>query len=186
LQPRYPSVAYIPERFFVVVVATVLCSRLGWDEQGVAILGDVQAASGHLFTFRFPFQPSNMTHIREAMSTSFLLALLGFFESTIAAKSLGASTTFPAMQFSANRELVALGLANLVGGCFMSLPAFGGYGKSKVKAATGGKSPMGCVFLSIIALMTILFVLPYMYYLPVCEGPDPHERLGMLWKLTHV
>ena len=167
LQPRYPAVAYVPERFIIVATATILCAKLGWDEQGLTIIGPIKAASGRLFTFRFPFQPEQMTHIREAMSTSFLIALLGFFESTVAAKSLGTSTDFPGMQLSANRELVALGMANLVGGCFMALPAFGGYGKSKLKAATGGKSPMSCVFLSIIALLVILFVLPYMYYLPV-------------------
>ena len=157
----------MPERFIIVATATILCAKLGWDEQGLTIIGPIKAASGRLFTFRFPFQPEQMTHIREAMSTSFLIALLGFFESTVAAKSLGTSTNFPGMQLSANRELVALGMANLVGGCFMALPAFGGYGKSKLKAATGGKSPMSCVFLSVIALLVILFVLPYMYYLPV-------------------
>lgn len=172
LQPRYPAVAYFPERFLIVVVATFLCSKLDWQSQGLTIIGPIKAASGRLFTFRFPFQPAQMTHIREAMSTSFLIALLGFFESTVAARSLSGSTDFPGMQLSANRELVALGVANLVGGCFMSLPAFGGYGKSKLKAVTGGKSPMSCVFLSLIALMTILFLLPYMYYLPVSDSPS--------------
>ncbi|PKS05993.1 hypothetical protein jhhlp_007826 [Lomentospora prolificans] len=166
LQPRYPSVAYIPDRFVIVVVASILCWKLGWDQQGVPIIGAIKSASGNLFTFRWPLVPAHMKHIREAMSTSFLIALLGFFESSVVAKNLGRSVDFPAMQLSANRELVALGLANLVGGCFMALPAFGGYGKSKVKAATGGKSPMSCVFLSLIALFTITFLLPYMYYLP--------------------
>jgi len=167
LQPRYPSVAYVPDRFVIVVLASILCWRLDWDHKGVAIIGAIKSASGSLFTFRWPFVPTNMKHIREAMSTSFLIALLGFFESNVAVKNLGRSVSFPAMQLSANRELVALGVANLVGGCFMALPAFGGYGKSKVKLATGGKSPMSCVFLSLIALCTILFLLPYMYYLPV-------------------
>jgi MFS superfamily sulfate permease-like transporter len=108
-----------------------------------------------------------MRHIRDAMSMSFLIALLGFFESSVAAKSLGGSETFPAIQLSANRELVALGAANLVGACFMSLPAFGGYGRSKVNKATGGKSPMSSIFLSLITLLSILLLLPYMYYLPV-------------------
>lgn len=175
LQPRYPSVAYFPERFLIVAVATVLCAKLDWEGQGLTIIGPIKAASGRLFTFRFPFQPAQMTHIREAMSTSFLIALLGFFESTVAAKSLGGSNDFPGMQLSANRELVALGVANLVGGCFMSLPAFGGYGKSKMKIATGGKSPMSCVFLSMISLMTILYLLPYMYFLPVSTSPCPEN-----------
>lgn len=167
LQPRYPSVAYVPDRLVVVILSAYLTWRLDWEQQGVEILGTVKAASGHIFTFRWPFQTSHMLHIRDAMSTSFLIALLGFFESSVAAKSLGGQETFPGVQLSANRELVALGVANFVGGCFMSLPAFGGYGRSKVNKSTGGKSPMSSVFLSLITLVAILFLLPYFYYLPV-------------------
>jgi len=106
------------------------------------------------------------------MSTSFLIALLGFFESSIAAKALGGGGTtsgeeLQGMTLSANRELVALGVANLIGGCFMALPAFGGYGRSKVNASTGGRTPMSSIILSLITLICILFLLPSFYYLPV-------------------
>lgn len=105
------------------------------------------------------------------MGTSFLIALLGFFESSVAAKALGGGESrtdgIQGIQLSPNRELVALGVANLVGGCFMALPAFGGYGRSKVNASTGGKTPMSSVFLSIITIICVLFLLPYFYYLPV-------------------
>ena len=116
--------------------------------------------------------PSHMHHVREAMSTSFLIALLGFFESSVAAKSLGGGERrngegIQGMQLSANRELVALGVANVVGGCFMALPAFGGYGRSKVNASTGGKTPMSSIILSLITVICVLFLLPYFYYLPV-------------------
>lgn len=166
LQPRYPTVAYIPDRLFVVILSAYLTWRLEWDKQGVEILGSVQAASGHPLTFRWPFRSSVMSHIRDSMSTGFLIALLGFFESSVAAKSLGGQETFPAIQLSPNRELVALGVANFIGSCFMSLPAFGGYGRSKVSKQTGSKSPMTSIFLSIIALISVLFLLPYFYYLP--------------------
>lgn len=113
-----------------------------------------------------------MHHVREAMSTSFLIALLGFFESSVAAKSLGGGESrhgegIRGMSLSANRELVALGVANIVGGCFMALPAFGGYGRSKVNKSTGGKTPMSSIILSLITVICILFLLPYFYYLPV-------------------
>lgn len=167
LTPRYPSVAYFPDRLLIVVFSAWLTSYFGWDKQGVAVLGEVKTASGRLFALRWPFVPSQMRHIRDAMGTSFLIALLGFFESSVAAKSLGATKTFPDIQLSPNRELVALGAANLVGACFMSLPAFGGYGRSKVNKATGGVSPMSSIFLSIITTICILFLLPYFFYLPV-------------------
>lgn len=160
----------------MVILSALLTWRLGWDGQGVEVLGAVKSASGHLFTFRWPFQTSHMTHIRDAMSTSFLIALLGFFESSVAAKSLGGQETFPGIQLSANRELVALGVANFVGGCFMSLPAFGGYGRSKVNKSTGGKTPMSSVFLSLLTLLCILFLLPYFYYLPVSSLPAHRRR----------
>ena len=165
LQPRYPGVAYIPDRFLVVVISAILCNQLDWDDKGVEILGPVKAANGGLFAFQWPFQVKLMTHIRAGMSTGFLIALLGFFESSVAAKSLGSSENF-GIQLSANRELIALGVANMVGACFMSLPAFGGYGRSKVNKSTGGKTPMSSIFLSIISLISILVMLPYFYYLP--------------------
>jgi hypothetical protein len=74
---------------------------------------------------------------------------------------------------SANRELVALGVANMLGGLFMSIPAFGGYGRSKVNASTGGKTPMSSVFLSLITIFCVLFLLPYFYYIPVSRHFTP-------------
>ncbi|KAI1129011.1 sulfate transporter family-domain-containing protein [Nemania abortiva] len=166
LQPRYPGVAYFPDRLLVVVISAFLAYYLDWEERGVELLGKVEAASGHIFTFRNPFQLSHIPHIREAMGTSFLIGMLGFFESSVAAKSLGDTDFIEGMQLSPNRELIALGAANLIGACFMALPAFGGYGRSKLNKSTGGKSPMSSIFLSIITVICILFLLPWFYYLP--------------------
>lgn len=172
LQPRYPAVAYVPDRFLVVALSAVITWKFGLDKQGLQILGNVQSTTGSPFPFHWPFVPSYMNHVREAMDTSFLIALLGFFESSVAAKSIGgverqSGGGIQGMTFSANRELVALGVANLVGGCFMALPAFGGYGRSKVNASTGGKTPMSSILLSLITVVCILFLLPYFYYIPV-------------------
>lgn len=166
LQPRYPSVAYFPDRLFVVVLSAILTWQLGWAGQGVEILGSVEAASGRLFRFQNPFQFKHVPHIREAMGTSFLIGMLGFFESSVAAKSLGIGE-IEGMQLSPNRELIALGTANLLGSCFMAIPAFGGYGRSKVNKSTGGKSPMSSILLSIITVLCISFMLPWFYYIPV-------------------
>ena len=137
------------------------------------MLGEVKSSTGSPFTFHWPLIPEHMTHIREAMSTSFLIDLLGFFESSVAAKALGDGSGgnpdegIVGLQPSANREMVALGFANLVGGCFMAMPAFGGYGRSKVNVATGGRTPMSSIALSLITLIVVLFLLPYLFYLPV-------------------
>lgn len=183
LQPRMHWVAYIPDRFTVVVLSAVLAWAFQWQDQGLDILGDIQE-HGRSFKVHFPFTPNLLEHATDAFGTGILIALLGFFESSVAAKSLGNSPTKSVehkqsededeepdgirnMMVSPNRELVALGVANIVGGLFMALPAFGGYGRSKVNASTGGKTPMSSVFLSIITVICILFLLPYFYYIPV-------------------
>jgi MFS superfamily sulfate permease-like transporter len=153
----------------VVALSAVFAWVFGWDKKGLEVLGPVRSSTGNAFPFHWPFIPDHMLHVREAMGTSFLIALLGFFESSVAAKSLGTSSSdgLRDMTLSANRELIALGVANLVGSCFMALPAFGGYGRSKVNASTGGRTPMSSMFLSLITIICILFLLPYFYYLPV-------------------
>lgn len=188
LEPRMHWIAYIPDRFVVVVLSAVFAWRFGWESQGLKILGDIRSG-GRPFKVHFPFDEGNFRHVEDAFSTAFIIALLGFFESSVAAKSLGAGsgTTktvtndkgqeveecdgIKDMPLSANRELVALGVANLLGGLFMALPGFGGYGRSKVNASTGGKTPMSSVFLAIITAICILFLLPYFYYIPVSLPP---------------
>ena len=106
--------------------------------------------SGQSFpTPQWPF--ANLSLVEEVFSTGFLLALLGYFESSVVAKSLrlegdGKPSWMPedaGQQYnspSPNRELVALGVANLVGGHFSTLDGFGGFGRSKLNVQTGGVS----------------------------------------------
>jgi high affinity sulfate transporter 1 len=168
LQPRYPSVAYIPDRFVVVVLSAVLTYVYRLDQHGLAVLGDVNS-SAPIFSVHFPFDTSHLKYTSDAINTSLIIAMLGFFESSVAAKSLGSgdhNQEGVQMPLSANRELIALGTANITGGFFMALPAFGGYGRSKVNASTGGLTPMSSIFLSIITILCTCFMLPYFYYLP--------------------
>ena len=167
--PRYPQVVYFPDRCLVVILSAVLAAALNWEDKGLELMGHTEISASGLFAFQWPFQAKYMEYIRAAMSKTFIITLLGFFESSVAAKGLGEvkSDGIKGMNISANREMVALGVANLVGGCFMTLPAFGGYGRSKLNAQTGARSPMSSIFISIITLIGILVLLPYLYYLPV-------------------
>ena len=167
LQPRYPSAAYFPDRFIIVALSAVLAWKFDWDKKGLDVLGRVKSSGNSVIPFHWPFQFKHMKHIDTALSTAFVIALLGFFESSVAAKSLGEGTHgLKGMHLSANRELIALGAANIVGGIFTALPAFGGYGRSKLNASTGGTTPMSSILLSVITLTCVLFLLPYFYYLP--------------------
>ena len=53
LQPRFPSVAYIPDRFLVVVLSAVMTWQLRWDKMGLEVLGEVKSRSGNPFPFHW-------------------------------------------------------------------------------------------------------------------------------------
>lgn len=170
-QARYPSTVYIPDRFLIVLLSTLLTWQLRLDLKGLEILGESKSNMTSTFAFHWPFTLGNFRLIEKSLSTSLSVALLGFFESSVAAKSLSTygdkNGGIQGMALSPNRELVALGLANLTGGSFCALPAFGGYGRSKVNISTGGKTPMSSIFLSLITIISILYFLPLFFYLPV-------------------
>jgi MFS superfamily sulfate permease-like transporter len=161
VQKRHHWIVFIPDRFLVVVISAILAEALSWQDDGLEVLGPVSAGS---FEINFPFTHSNLPKIRDALPTAFLISVLGFFESVVAAKALGNKLE---ANISANRELVALGVANLTGGLASALPAFGGYGRSKLNASTGGMTPMSSFVLSIITIICIIWLLPFLYFIPV-------------------
>lgn len=188
--PKLSWVVYIPDRFIIVVLSAVFSWQYNWQAKGLDILGDIRPPSGvQIFQPHWPFAKENFEHVGDAFETAFIIALLGFFESCVAAKSLGSGnvkietviktnkdgTTEEVEQadgirgvtVSSNRELVALGVANVIGGAFMAIPAFGGYGRSKINASTGGKTPMSSILLSLITVFCTVFLLPYFYFIPV-------------------
>ena len=130
---------------------------------GIEIINDIPKDSmKHL---KNPFSNVNVATFKDLFSTGFMVAMLGFFESATASKSLGTSYN---LAISSNRELIALGSMNVVGSMFAILPAFGGYGRSKINAYSGAQTTMSGFFMGLVTLFTIQFLLPIIRYIPVC------------------
>jgi MFS superfamily sulfate permease-like transporter len=66
----------------------------------------------------------------------------------------------------ADRELRALGAANLAGGIFQALPAGGGLSQTAVNDAAGARTPLAGGFTAIVALLTLLFLTDVLADLP--------------------
>ncbi|QBM89672.1 Sulfate permease, MFS superfamily [Metschnikowia aff. pulcherrima] len=153
----------IPEILIVVFTTTVMCNKLHWDEQGLQIVGSVTDASAKIPLYN-PFSSTHLKMIKILGSSGFVCAMLGFFESTTALKSLGSRFDLP---ISSNRELVALGAINLACSVFGGLPSFGGYGRSKINAITAKTTCSGAI-MGILSLLTARFLLRLLYFIPKC------------------
>ena len=169
MELHYRAIAYVPDRFVVVAFSAVLTWLLGWHEQGLQVLGHIRTPDTLSMPFRWPFTLQHINNVPSLISTACLIALLGLFESSLTSKSLRKANGAPKatnLPLNADQELAALGVANMVGGCFFALPSFGGYGRSKLNFSTGGRTQMSNVLLSGITLCCIFFVLPAFYYVP--------------------
>lgn len=159
---KFPKIIFLPEILLVVIASTVITNVLDLDESGLHVVGKITPGK---VVVRFPITPSNWGIFRSTFSASFFCAILGFFESTIASKSIATSQN---VSISTNRELVALGMSNIVASLVCALPSFGGYGRSKINALSGARTQFSCIILSCVTMLSIAFLMPYFYYLPKC------------------
>jgi len=91
-------------------LTVVLTWYFNWDKSGVKVLGQVESGS---FQIRFPIPLKNLragkSNIRPLISSAFVVAILGFFESMAAVQYLSTADNDVSKP---NRELVALGAVN--------------------------------------------------------------------------
>jgi len=161
---RYKWVGRIPEVLIVVIVSTILSNEFRWDDDGIAILGDVPIQRGRFF--RFPFHHHNIPYLRETTSTAVLISIIGFLDSIVAAKQNAARYSY---SISPNRELVALGAGNLAGAFVPgTLPAYGSITRSRINGEAGARTQMASLACAAIILVATFFLLPWLYYLPKC------------------
>ena len=67
----------------------------------------------------------------------------------------------------------------MIGSIFGALPAFGGYGRSKINAISA-KTTMSGAIMGILTLLTIQFLLGYLYFVPKCMLSVITSVIGIL------
>lgn len=129
LKKRYAVISRLPEVLLVVISSILVCKLCKLDEAGLDILGQVGGSNS---TFNPPLPiPSipvlpDHADIKAIIVNAAFITIIGFIESIAAAKSFARRhDNF----VSANRELVALGISNVIGSLFGSFPAFGSVSK---------------------------------------------------------
>ncbi|CAR28473.1 hypothetical protein ZYGR_0S01040 [Zygosaccharomyces rouxii] len=164
LMPRCRWIVFVPDILLLIIGTIFLSIKYRFKHNySISTVGDFNTKG--LDKLLNPLSAENRGLIPQLLSAGFITAMLGFFESTTASKSLGSSYD---LAISSNRELVALGSMNLFSSILGSLPAFGGYGRSKINAFSGAQTVMSGAFMGLLVLLTIKFLLPMIHYIPIC------------------
>lgn len=161
---RYKWIIFLPEILLVIIVVTIFSYQYDFQKRyGISVVGEF---SGQGFDhLKNPVSTDNRPMFSLLGQLSVITATLGFFESITASKALGGIDN---SIVSSNRELIALGLMNMVGSTFGVLPSFGGYGRSKINLKSGAKTVVSGVCMGVITLLTAKYFLPVIHYIPNC------------------
>lgn len=109
----------LPEVLLVVIISSLLTYYFDWEHKGLAILGNIDGKGIPLPSI--PAFPQSK-HMKDMLVTAAMIAVIGFVESVVITKTYSSKHNY---SVSANRELVALGVANIVSGLCQGIPAFG-------------------------------------------------------------
>lgn len=63
-------------------------------------------------------------------------------------------------------KCITIGLSNLVGSFFSSIPVAGSFSRTMVNHASGVASPMGGLVTGVLVLLALQFLIEYFFYLP--------------------
>ena len=146
----------IPAPLVVVVIGIAASGFLSLKDAGVSILGQIPAG------LPAPLLP-DITLVGKLWPGAMGIALMAFVESIAAGRAF---TRHGTPRLEANRELFALGLANLAGGFFRSIPAGGGTSQTAVNYTAGARTQLAEAVTAIVVLATLLFLAPLIGLMP--------------------
>jgi SulP family sulfate permease len=149
----------VPGALVAVVLGSLVVWRFGLDGAGVRIVGDVPRG---LAAPSLP--PISLASIQVLFPTAVTLSLIQFMNVVSLGKVFGDRNRYTV---DANRELVALGVMNVAGSLFRSLPVSGSFSRTAVGERAGARTPMANVVAALLIALTLLFLTPLFYYLPV-------------------
>lgn len=148
-----------PGPLVVVILGIVLMKFFEANFGGVQIIREIPKG---LPTFAFP--QIDWPLIKQLIPIALTLSFTGFLQAISIAKSFVEEDDNPVLD--ANKELIALGMGNILGSVSSAYTSSGSFARSAINKEMGAESPMANVFAALFILLTLFFLTPVFYYLP--------------------
>ena len=112
----------------------------------------------------FSVPTASFANVQSLAEGAFAIALLGLVEAISIGRAFGLKQNRP---FDANREIVAQGASNVVGGFFQCYAASGSFTRSGVNYEAGAATPLSAILSSAFLLAILLVVAPLFGHVPI-------------------
>lgn len=150
----------IPAILIVVSLGTIVMYFTQWHLQGIKIVGEIPVG---LPKIGIPKLDKQL--IMDLFPVAITLAVVGFTEAISIAKAIEEKHTD--YQVDPNQELIAVGSGNIIGSFVQSYPTTASFSRSAIQDQGGAKSGIASLFSAALVLLTLLFLTPLFYYLPI-------------------
>ncbi len=148
-----------PGALFVLVITTILTIVFDLKSYGVAVIEDVP---GGLPAFEIPTMSyDTMVALIPSVLT---VTFIGYVGSIGIAKSLEMKNRDH--EIRPNQELLALGIAKIIGAFFQAPPSSGSYSRSAINDEAGGKTAISSIITVCMVMISLLFLTSFFYYIP--------------------
>jgi len=141
-----------------VVIVGSLVAWFAGSSAGIPTVGETPQG---LPALRLPVV--NATHLAALLPTAVVISLVGFMESFAVAQALASKRR---QRVDADRELVALGVANLSAACSGAYPVTGGFSRSVVNFDAGARTGLASLVTAAFMAGTLLFLTPLLVFIP--------------------
>lgn len=149
----------LPGPLIVVLLGMAAVYFLQLNNQGVNIIKDVPSG---LPTLGIP--ELNINAMVSLLPIALTISFVGFMESIAVAKAI--QSKHKNYEVIPNKELIGLGMANIVGSFFKAFPVTGGFSRTAVNDQAGAKTGLASIISALLIIITLLFLTKYFYFLP--------------------
>jgi len=150
---------WFPAPFILMLVTTLLSYFMEFKDMGIKIVGDLPSG------IPTPVVP----HIYGSSSViiqGFIVAVVAYVGSLGLAKSLARDSPFP-YDISANSELVAYGMASVIGSFFLGFPPAASFSRSALAFEMQARTPLHGIFTASLMCLALYLTVAFKF-LPKC------------------
>lgn len=164
----------VPAALVVVVLGSIVVKTMGWADlhvvnpnlpataeagrRFVAVVGYIPPGLPKLAPPKFDI--SLMIHM---IPGAFVVMFIGFMEFNSVNKAIAPKS---GQKIDVSQEMIGQGVSALVGSFSQCYPTSGSFSRTALNFAAGGKTGMSAVFTAGMVLLTLLFLTPYLGFLP--------------------
>ena len=150
----------IPAILVVVSLGTLALYLTQGQLNGIRIVGTIPVGLPNLSVPSF-----DKNQFVDLIPIAITLAVVGFTEAISIAKSIEEHHT--EYEVDPNQELIAIGSGNIIGSFAQSYPSTASFSRSAIQDQGGAQSGIASLFSAGLVLLTLLFLTPLFYYLPI-------------------